>query len=286
MQICESIVSLQYGGRDLDVATSFREQGDNLLILLHGLGCSKESFEGAFSSRELRSYAICALDFPGHGGSSRLPRDWYSLETYAAVTGQAIRRLMRDAERDYGRLCVAGHSMGGAVAVLLPESEFRISSLVSVDGNLFAEDCGLVSRDIAGQSLERFRGRGYRDFRASLLGSSEPSSRAWAQWSEKTAPEALHAAARSLVEWSDSGKLLEQFNAVEKSAFLYGERDDKKYLLHHIENSVIMAVPNAAHFMMVDNPGDFYRILAAVLEPGDVGSVAGFGGQDSLQPIP
>jgi pimeloyl-ACP methyl ester carboxylesterase len=284
MQIIEPVVSLQYGGRNLDVATRFREQGDDLLILLHGLGCSKESFEGAFDAPELRRYAICALDFPGHGGSSRdLPTGCYSLEACAHITGQLIRHVMSD--RGYNRLCVAGHSMGGAVAVLLPEGEYGITSLVSIDGNLIAEDCGLVSRGIAEQSQEHFVSQGYNDFNAALRDSADPDARAWAQWSANAAPDAMHAAARSLVEWSDSGKLLEQFNSIKKRAFLYGERDGKGYLLPRIVDAIIAAVPDSAHFMMVDNPVAFYRILAAALESSNTDSVIGFRRQDSFQPV-
>jgi pimeloyl-ACP methyl ester carboxylesterase len=85
----------------------------------------------------------------------------------------------------------------------------------------------------------------------------------------------MHAAAKSLVEWSDSGKLLEQFNSIRTRAFLYGELDDKAYLLPRIEDATIAAVPAAAHFMMVDNPAAFYRILAAALESSSANSVVG-----------
>jgi pimeloyl-ACP methyl ester carboxylesterase len=284
MQIIEPIVSLQCGELNLDVATRFREQGDDLLILLHGLGCSKESFEGAFDAPELRGYAICALDFPGHGGSSRnLPSGCYSLEACADITGQLIRRVM--AKRGYNRVYVAGHSMGGAVAVLLPDGEYGITSLVSIDGNLIGEDCGLVSRSIAEQSVEQFVSKGYYDFNSALHGSAQPDAQAWARWSSNAAPEAMHAAAKSLVEWSDSGKLLEQFNSIRTRAFLYGERDDKAYLLSRIEDATIAVVPAAAHFMMVDNPAAFYRILATALERSSAGSVVGLRRQDSLQPV-
>ena len=151
------------------------------------------------------------------------------------------------AKKGYNRVCMAGHSMGGAVAVLLPDDEYGITSLVSVDGNIIGEDFGLVSRGIAEQSVEQFVSKGYHDFNSALHGSAQPDAQAWAQWSLNAAPEAMHAAAKSLVEWSDSGKLLEQFNSIRTRAFLYGERDDKAYLLPRIEDATIAAVPAAAH---------------------------------------
>lgn len=281
------LVTLRYRGVNLNIAIRFREQGDDLLVLLHGLGCSKESFDGAFSAPELSGYAVCALDFPGHGASSRnLPRWIYSLEAYADIAGKVVSRVLAKAGRDYNRLCVAGHSMGGAVAVLLPDMEREVACLVSIDGNLIANDCGLVSHSIAEQSVEQFVGKGYSDFCAALRSSAGPDTRAWALWCASAAPEAMHAAARSLVKWSESGKLLERFTAVGKNAFLYGARDDKGYLLPLIRESAVTAVPGAGHFMMVDQPQTFYRLLAAVLEPASGDSVAGFRRQDSLQPVP
>jgi pimeloyl-ACP methyl ester carboxylesterase len=132
MKISESAVGIQYDGFDLDIAVKLRERGDDLLILLHGLGCSKESFDGAFSANELRGYAVCALDFPGHGRSSRPSSDGiYSLEAYADITQLVIKQVLAGTGRRYNRLCVAGHSMGGAVAVLLSGSEREVASLVS-----------------------------------------------------------------------------------------------------------------------------------------------------------
>lgn len=276
MHVRDSKVSLKYSGVNLNVAMRFREQGDDLLILLHGLGCSKDSFDGAFRAPELSAYAICAIDFPGHGKSSkRLPSDLYSLEAYADVTRQVIDYVLAATSHDYQRLCVAGHSMGGAVAVLVSEEDREVTSMVSIDGNLVSEDCGLISRSIADQTVKRFAGKGYRDFRAALRHSAAPDDQAWARWSAHADPRAMHAAARSLVEWSDSGKLLEQFNAIEQRAFVYGECDDKGYLIARLLGATVAAVPDAKHFMMVDNPTAFYRILAGSLGACRAESVVG-----------
>jgi pimeloyl-ACP methyl ester carboxylesterase len=276
MHISDSKVSLKYRGVELKIAMRFREQGDDLLILLHGLGCSKDSFDGAFRAPELSNYAIWAIDFPGHGESSRhLPSDLYSVEACADVTGQVIDHVLAEASQGYRRLCLAGHSMGGAVAVLVAERHREITSLVSIDGNLVSEDCGLISRSIAEQTPEQFASRGYRDFRAVLRNSAAPDDQAWARWSAHADPRAMHAAARSLVEWSDSGKLLEQFNAIEQRAFLYGECDDKEYIIGRLLGTTVAAVPDAKHFMMVDNPTALYRILAGSLGACRAESVVG-----------
>jgi hypothetical protein len=37
--------SIDYDGNKYEIATKFRKQGSELLLLLHGLGCSKDSFQ-------------------------------------------------------------------------------------------------------------------------------------------------------------------------------------------------------------------------------------------------
>jgi pimeloyl-ACP methyl ester carboxylesterase len=55
----------------------------------------QESFDGAFTAVGLRDYSICAVDFPGHGESSRgWPAEFYTLQAYADITEQVITRLM------------------------------------------------------------------------------------------------------------------------------------------------------------------------------------------------
>jgi pimeloyl-ACP methyl ester carboxylesterase len=94
----EFAVECRHRGQDVRLAVKFRRTSADLVVLLHGIGCSKESFDAAFTAPELDKYSICALDLPGHGESSRgLPREQYTLSSYAVVTRIFISQLPTNA---------------------------------------------------------------------------------------------------------------------------------------------------------------------------------------------
>jgi pimeloyl-ACP methyl ester carboxylesterase len=269
MRVAEGI-SCRYHGHDVRIAANFRESGDDLLILLHGIGCSKESFDHAFDMESLYGFSICAFDFPGHGESSKdLPYDFYTLPALADITERVVGQLVSRRAAGYRRVCIAGHSMGGAVGVLVAEGSPDIDVMVSIDGNLIGEDCGLVSRSIAEQSTVDFRDTGFANFLAKLRKSEQSDLLAWAQWCAGAEPAAMHEAARSLVEWSDSRKLLEQFNELAGKAYLYGAQDDRDYLIPQLASALIDTVPGSSHFMMVDNPDSLYEKLSRALSANE-----------------
>jgi pimeloyl-ACP methyl ester carboxylesterase len=278
MRVTEGI-SCRYHGHDVRIAADFREAGDDLLILLHGIGCSKESFDHAFDMESLREFSICAFDFPGHGESSRdLPYDFYTLPALADITERVVRQLVSRRAGGYRRVCIAGHSMGGAVGVLVAESSPDIDVMVSIDGNLIGEDCGLVSRSIAEQTTVDFKDTGFADFMAKLRESEQSDLQAWAQWCDSVDPAAMHEAARSLVAWSDSRKLLERFNELVGKAYLYGAEDDRDYLIPQLASALVDSVPDSSHFMMVDNPDSLYEKLSRALDANEPhGELAGAG---------
>lgn len=86
---------------------------------------------------------------------------------------------------------------------------------------LFLHDCGLVSRGFAEQSLEEFTQYGFAALLADLEESEEDDRRAWGSWARSCEPAALHAAARSLVVWSDSGVLAERYRRLRSREYLY-----------------------------------------------------------------
>ena len=74
-------------------------------------------------------------------------------------------------------------------------------------------------------------------------------------------------AARSLVEWSDSGKLLSLLTGLDRAAYLYGrDSGDLSYLWPALTGVVpTYPIPAARHFPMLDNPAEFWPTVARVL---------------------
>lgn len=258
-------IVLRHAGHSVKIAAKTRITGSSLLILLHGLGCGKESFEGAFATSILDDYSLCSFDFPGHGQSSGLPPELNTIGCYASITQKVASRLMDDAP-ELERVLIAGHSMGGAVGIVSLQDADDITGMISIDGNLIGDDCGLVSRRIAESSDREFEETGFRDFIAGLRGSRQPAFRVWGDWAAEAEPLALRRASDSLVSWSDSGTLLRHFNAMPKKAYLYGANDDKEYLIRQFNGVDVIRVPDSGHFMMLDNPGEFYELLANSLK--------------------
>jgi pimeloyl-ACP methyl ester carboxylesterase len=61
----------------MTLATLSRDGGKDLVLLLHGIGCVKESFAGLWDTPELDGLALLAPDLPGHGASQDLtPEAW------------------------------------------------------------------------------------------------------------------------------------------------------------------------------------------------------------------
>lgn len=267
VEVSNVMLDIEHGGDSVKISAKERIAGRDLIIFLHGLGCRKESFDGAFTAPSLNKYSIFSFDFPGHGDSGKgLPTDFYTLATYAEITRKVISDLLLRESGKFNRVIIAGHSMGGAVGVLSAQSVDEISVLVSIDGNLVGEDCGLVSRQIADQDDQEFVAHGFPEFVRELRKSDRPGFMAWAKWIADVEEIALRRAADSLVSWSDSEKLLDKFNQFSNAAYIYGELDDRGYLRKKFSHRIDVApVPKSSHFMMVDNPIKFYEVLAKVL---------------------
>jgi pimeloyl-ACP methyl ester carboxylesterase len=152
--------------------------------------------------------------------------------------------------------------MGGAVGLIASQEIHNLASFVCVEGNLVSEDCGIVSRNIADQPLSGFVADGFEEFIADLEASPQIDLRAWAGWAARCEPAGLRQAASSLVEWSDSGKLLELFRSLPTKAYVYGMDSSLSHILPLLPEITARGINGCGHFPMVDNPSRFYSLVA------------------------
>jgi len=252
------VKKVQYGGKEFAVATKYSQVSDEWLVFLHGIGCAKECFDEVFSTDLTKRYSILTFDFVGFGGSSK-PDDFeYTMEQHADIAGTLIRQF------NPRLVSLVAHSMGGTIGVLLAQQLDNLAVLINVEGNLVSEDAGIVSRRMAEQTEASFIQYGFDEFLNNLRGSDDRSFQIWADWYAKSSRLALHRSGSSLVEWSDSDKLMALFNRLPKKAFIHGDKTDISHLQPQFENVEVFSVTDSGHFMMLDNPTGFYSVLAKI----------------------
>jgi len=264
----EGVKRVRVAGQDLSIASSFREAGPDLLLMLHGLGCAKESYRDAFASPALADYSLCAIDFPGHGASDTLGAR-STVDDFADVVVEVARRFP-----GY-RLHLVSHSLGGAVG-LTAAPELPVRSFVNIEGNMVPGDCGIVSRRTASQPLDDFVAHGFAEFVEFLRAAPDAASRAWAEWYAVCDPVAVHTVARSLVEISDSSKLLAVFQDLGNASYVHGDRSELGHLLPLLPAGVIHEIAGSGHFPMIDNPAALWDAVGAGIS-GRVGQRVGVG---------
>jgi len=58
-------------GQDNEIVANVRDNGNNVIFMIHGLGCSKDSFHHFWHRTDFDDYSILALDLAGFGESSK-----------------------------------------------------------------------------------------------------------------------------------------------------------------------------------------------------------------------
>jgi len=237
------------------LSARFREGGDDLVLFVHGLGCSKESWRGAWQRPELSGRSLLAPDLPGFGHSARPPGFTADLAGYARVLGALI-----DAHA-LKRIHLVAHSMGGAIAVLLsPQVLSRLDNLVLVEPRLCRSSCSIATAT-AGVSFDEFRCSVFPELCRRM--GRDPRTVFDLDRSEAGA---FYTSGRSLLAWSAGRALLERFGAANcRKFFLYGAQNRHLQELAFIEPALRRVIREAAHFSMIDNPDGFYACLSSIV---------------------
>lgn len=236
----------------IELVANVRDAGKDLLFFLHGLGCSKDSFHHFWDRTDFEDYSVLAIDLIGFGHSTKSDSFSYTMEAQARVCAEILNEF---SDRN---LHIVAHSMGGAVALLLPHDILEgVKTFANIEGNLIGADCGIASRRIISVPPDVFEFDILPEFRDMLnnLGGGYTEM-------DSTSVSALYRSAESLVAWSDSNKLLESFHALScLKAYFYGDKNADHPTLARVGDVQKVKIERSGHFPMNDNPSDFYDEL-------------------------
>jgi len=258
-------VTVTYQQKDFVLSTQVMDGNSECIMFIHGLGCAKESFDTLWDFKDLfKGCSLLTFDLPGFGNSSR-PEDFsYTMEDHAGVCKALLNRFKPQ------KVHIVGHSMGGAVGLLLAEKiEKGIASFINVEGNLISEDCGPLSRKPLKVSFEEFNNKVFNKLKSAVRMSKDQGSTLWLTWCEKADIFAYYYTSRSLVEWSESGKLLTIFKKLKANkAYIYGAYNSEMKIFDRLNRIRQIPISHSGHFCMINNPKEFYTTLTEVLKIG------------------
>ncbi len=222
-----------------------------LIVFIHGLGCSADSFSAAWEREGLDRFSLLACDLPGFGFSEKPSAFSYTMEEQARVYETLLAGF------PYRRVHLVAHSMGGAVGLIMTQ-KLNPASFVSVEGNLMSQDCGLVSRNTIRMSESVFVEKGFNELKQSLARFPEKCFDL-----DHASPMAFYRSAGSLVRWTDSGNLLKLFLGLKiPKIYIYGEKSSVSHNLDQIGRVITTKfIDRSGHFPMNENPDAFYAAV-------------------------
>jgi pimeloyl-ACP methyl ester carboxylesterase len=125
----QTTVVVDSGGCRLvtDIVDTGVEQTQGSVILLHGLVANKKIMSYLAQAFALQNLRVFVPDLPGHGRT----QGPFSFSRSTACTETFMRQLIAGGAIDPARTIVAGHSMGGAIAVLTG-ARVPVAAVISV----------------------------------------------------------------------------------------------------------------------------------------------------------
>lgn len=256
--IPESRLSVRAAGREHRLAIWYREGDADLLVFVHGLACSKQTFREAWARSEFRDHALLALDLPGFGRSARPPHFAGTLEAQAHVLAAVIDAY---ASR---RVHLVAHSLGGSIATLMGERSLaRLASFAVIEARLCRSSCGVTGR-AAAMSFEQFQAELLPAFRQRV--AADPLS---CFDVDRTEPAAFFASACSLIRHVEGGELFQRFVASPcRKKFIYGSDNRHLAEVRSLSSNLLIEIPGSGHFPMHANPQSFYSLLSDFVHLG------------------
>jgi pimeloyl-ACP methyl ester carboxylesterase len=229
------------------------------IVFVHGWTCDTSSWREQMPAFD-DDYRVIALDLPGHGRSGSPADGVFSMELFARAV-EAVR-----AEAGAEKIVLVGHSMGAPVirryALDFPE---HVAGLVAVDGTLDIRGIGgrgggaapaltpdMRENMIRGMFVPETPPALQQHILDMMLGTSEATANGaiGAVLSQRADGEIIEAPALAVVAGTAALPNVLSIRAI-------------------VPNFEAAQVPGTGHFLMMEKPAEFNRLLAGFLEKID-----------------
>lgn len=241
------------------------EGGGPPVLLIHGVGARLDNWDGVAAVLS-RNFRVLRYDLRGHGKSSKVPGP-YSLEMFADDAAGLLDHL------GIPRVHVAGHSLGGMIAITLavrrPQRVDRLAVLSAAAGRTdeerrkVMERIALIASGIPGDHFKNSLSRWFTDeFRAANPKLMEE----YAARNKENDP-ACYAAAYTVLATGEVGPELSRVKA--PTLVVTGEHDlgsnprMARFIHAGIAGSELRILPRLRHSILIEAP----RTVAGLLEP-------------------
>lgn len=230
---------------------------------------SVANFLAVATSAALAGRRAVFLDYLGSGVSDPAADGRYDLAAHVESVAAVIEAL------GAGPVTVAGHSMGGTVAVGLALARpDLVAGVIVAEGNVTPGGGG-HSRRIAAQSLADFAATGFAAFLAEIESKARAGDRAQAAFAaswRQAEVAGVHGNARMLVGLADD--FFDRFLALDlPRVFVFGEKSHPAAQGHATPDSpdpdrliaagvAVEVVAGAGHLMVLEAPEAFAAIVA------------------------
>ena len=235
------------------------------IVFVHGWTCDSSSWTGQVPAFA-KDHRVITLDLPGHGRSDSPKDGKLSMDLFARAV-EAVR-----AEAGAERIVLVGHSMGAPVirqyAHLYPE---RVAGLVAVDGPLDVRVFPAEPAPGFPPPLTGPQGRAAREgmIRSMFIPETPPALQQQILTMMLAAPEATAVGAMNamfdpVIRWTDVIRA-PALSVYAGTANLSGIAATKELYPNHEATQL----PGTGHFLMMEKPDEFNRVLAEFLDKID-----------------
>ena len=249
----------------IKIHSSTAGKGPKTVILVHGWTCDETTWNSQVPELS-KEFRVLTLDLPGHGRSGSPKDGKLSMELFA----RAVEAVRKGSKAD--RVVVVGHSMGTPVVIeyarLYPE---HTAALVFVDGlvNLTPVPAGSGGPRVPNPGqMSGPDGLKAREtmIRGMFSASTTPDMQKHILSMMLGAPESTAVGAMQATfdpaYWKG-----DVFN--EPVLGLYADHSrsgDREYMKTHFPNMDYQEIAGTGHFLMLEKPEEFNRLLIAFLD--------------------